>query len=54
MHDVQDHATGGRAALRGGVDADWLLSSACVLFAVHINPAAAGRIRTHLLNHLHF
>lgn len=40
LHDVQDHAASGRAAFRGGVDADRLLSSTCVLFAMHVNPAA--------------
>ena len=39
VHDVQDHAARGRAALWGGVDADWLLGGACVLLAVHIDPA---------------
>lgn len=39
MHDLQDHAAGGRAALGVGVDADGLLGGACVLLAVYVDPA---------------
>ena len=46
VHDVQDHAAGGWAALGGGVDADWFLSSTGVLFTVHVNPASTGKIGT--------
>lgn len=43
LHDLQDHAAGGGAALRVGVDADWLLGSTCILLAVYINPAATEK-----------
>lgn len=38
VHDVQDHAAGGRAALGGGVDADGFFCRARVLLAVHVDP----------------
>lgn len=38
MHNLQDHLTRRRAALRGGVHADGLLRSTCVLLPVHIYP----------------
>lgn len=41
VHDVEDHAAGSRAALRGGVDADRLLGSACVLFTMNVDPVKA-------------
>lgn len=43
MHDLQDHAAGGRAALGVGVDADGLLGGACVLLAVYVDPAEQKR-----------
>jgi len=43
VHDVQDHAARGRAALRRGVDADRLLGGAGVLLAVHVDPVGTHR-----------
>lgn len=43
LHDFQDHAAGGRAALRSGVDADGLLSSTGILLTVNVNPAGTGQ-----------
>ena len=43
LHDVQDHAARGGAALRGGVDADGLLRRPCVLLAVHVDPAGTHK-----------
>lgn len=40
VHDVQDHPAGSWAAFGAWVDADRLLSSTCILFAVNVNPAA--------------
>lgn len=42
VHDVQDHAAGGGAALGGGVDADGLLGGSGVLFAVNVDPAGTA------------
>lgn len=52
VHDVQDHAARRRASLRGGVDADRLLSSACVLLAVHVNPAEREQDQKNFINPL--
>lgn len=38
VHDLQDHLTGGGAALGGRVDTDGLLGGTCVLLPVHIYP----------------
>lgn len=38
MHNLQDHFTGGGAALGGGVHTDGLLRRPCVLFPVHVYP----------------
>lgn len=38
LHDFHDHATGGRAALGGGVDGDGLFCGACVLFSMDVHP----------------
>lgn len=58
VHDFQDHAAGGGAALRGGVDADGLLSSTGILLTVNVNPAGTGQFTVHIMNgslvpHLH-
>lgn len=45
LHDVQDHTAGRGAALRGGVDADWFLSCAGILFAVDVNSSRDGKCR---------
>lgn len=45
LHDVQDHTAGRGAALRGGVDADWLLSCAGILFAMDVDSSSRDRKR---------
>ena len=38
VHNLQDHLTSRRAALRGRVDTDGLLGSTCILLPVYVDP----------------
>lgn len=38
LHDVQDHATGGGAALGSRVDGDGLFRCACVFLPMNVHP----------------